>query len=234
MTMSICRNCGVEIADDLRHCPLCGASVDESQNGSGVEIAREPGTAIGRNQARRWLWDVASALMLTGALVVFAADYAFGFRVTWSRFPLLALAYIWIAISVVIFLRRRPALLWLLQTANLLALLLGLSLFTSGVTWFLQLALPLVLAISVLAMAVVAVVRRCSLSFLVALGAGLFAAGTLLVVIELLVTGFRTPDYSVSWSMVGFACGLSLFVLLLIIDRRLRERHEEVRKYFHL
>ena len=63
----------------------------------------------------------------------------------------------------------------------------------------------------------------------VTLGAGLAAIGA-----EYVLNRTLGHDAVVSWSLVVMACALSLSLALLLVHKRLKERHADIRRMFHL
>ena len=233
-SMRTCSKCAVEVEEGIERCPLCGTPLREGLPGPAAGAGEGSEPEVSESSVRRWLWEVISLLALTAAGILIAIDLASGFDVTWSRYPLSAIAFLWICATSAIALARRPLALVAALAAAVVAFLLVLELITGGTTWFLPLALPLVgMAIAVSAGAWL-VVRRLRLPLLpalavVVLGCGLAAIGT-----EYILNRYLKPGTVVSWSLVVMACAISLFLALLLIHKRLKERHSDIRRFFHL
>ena len=106
--MKTCRTCAVEVEEGVERCPLCGTPLRRDR---GVcppkrKKAREP--EVSESSVRRWLWEVISLLALTAAAILAAIDLASGFDVTWSLYPLSAVAFLWVCATSAIALARRP------------------------------------------------------------------------------------------------------------------------------
>jgi len=232
--MRICPNCGVEVDEHLSRCPLCKVSLaDEDEESNGEPEPEEIGPVTVSN-ARRWLWEVVSLVALTVALIVFASDFAFGFTLSWSRFPLSAVVFVWISATILITLSGKPLAIFVALTAAVATFLYALNQFTPQHDWFLPLALPLTLLVAFLAALVYLIATRARLSVLPVIAYVILALGVLLLGLELLLRAYRNMAPTVSWSLVAFACALSLFFLIHFINHRLRDRHLEYRKIFHI
>jgi uncharacterized membrane protein len=232
--MRTCSKCAVEVEEGIERCPLCGTPLREGLPGLPAEAkeGREP--EVSESSVRRWLWEVASLLALTAAAILIAIDLASGFDVTWSRYPLSAIAFLWICATSAIALAKRPLALVAALAAAVVAFLLVLELVTGGRAWFLPLALPLVAMVIAVSAGAWVIVSRLRLSLLpalavVVLGCGLAAIGT-----EYILNRYLQPSTVVSWSLVVLACAISLFLALLLIHKRLKERHSDIRRFFHL
>jgi hypothetical protein len=232
--MRTCSTCAVEVEDGIERCPLCGTPLREGLPDLPDAAGEGSGPEVSESSVRRWLWEVSSLLALTAAAILIAIDLASGFDVTWSRYPLSAIVFLWICATSAIGLARRPLALIAALAAAVVAFLLVLELITGGRAWFVPLALPL----AAMAMAEGAgawlIVSRLRLPLLpaiaaVVLGCGLAAIGT-----EYILNRYLKPGTVVSWSLVVLACAMSLFLALLLIHKRLKERHSDIRRFFHL
>ena len=237
-----CTECGVFI-EDADVCPLCGEPVDPSARASvdprpGAAEPRgdEPPTAGAQvvKNAKRWLVQMVSLVAFTAGLVIFASDFGFGFGVNWSVIPLVSIAFVWLAAISAIGLARRFGLLLTAQTLILGAFLFGLSRLAEVGAWFGPLALPITVMVGVLVGAGWLAATRLRLSRLQSLAVAILCAGFFVVGLEAAINRYLGLETPVSWSLVAFACSVSLFFLILFINRQLRERHAEYRRIFHL
>jgi len=232
--MRTCSGCGVEVEETADRCPLCGARLQEGPPGLPAEDKERLEPAVPESSVRRWLWEVISLLAVTAGGILFAIDLANGFDVTWSRYPLSAIALLWVCATSAIALAKRPLALCAALTSAVLAFLLVLELFTKGRAWFLPLALPLVALLIVVSTGLWVVVSRLRLSLLPAIAVVVLGCGLAAVGVEYLLNRYLPLDRVVSWSLVSLACSISLFLALLLINKRLGERHSDIRRLFHL
>ncbi len=234
--MKPCPHCGVLVEDGNSRCPLCLTPLDGDEG----RESGEGGAATGARRVpldsrpRFWLLEVLSLLAAVGAIVVFAADFAFGFALTWSPIPLSAIIYLWIVSVVVIGLGRRGVLLGVALTAATLAFLLVLDLLTDGAPWFITPALPLVLLGALLSGLLVWIGRRRGVSTLPAVAMVLVGGGLGSLGVELILGLSRGGPLRISWSVVVLACAVSLALVVLLVHRRLRLRHTSLERIFHM
>lgn len=243
--MTKCKNCGVMIEDGLDECPLCGEPVTEEarrqkETQQEKENALKPGTSVEPENestvrsAKIWLFEMVSLVAFTAGIVIFAADFAFDFTLSWSLYPLLAIGFVYLFTAAIIGFVRSPAVLLSVETAIVAGFLLLLDLLIGQRAWFLELGLPITLLVAVMTGLVAVVVIRLRLNALQGVAVGLLGTGILVVGIEFVINRARSADLLVSWSLIAFACTLSLFFLILFINKRLRERHAEFKKIFHI
>ena len=234
--MKTCPHCGVLVEDENARCPLCLTPLDDAEGSeSGVGYAPSGGgNTSPDSHPRFWLLEVLSLLAAVGAGVVFAADFAFGFTLSWSSIPLAAIIYLWIVSVVVVGLGRRGVLLGLALTAATLAFLLILDLVTKGNAWFFMPALPLTLLGALVSGLLVWIGRRRGVSRLPAVAMILVGGGLGSLGVELILGTSRGGPLRLSWSVVVLACAVSLALVLLLVHRRLRLRHTSLERIFHM
>jgi hypothetical protein len=233
--MTVCRNCGVQIDEAAARCPLCRAPLLEGEPEGGTT----PSTgAASRGRSapltRRRLWEIWSLFAGTGAAVVLVADFAYSLTVTWSRYPLVSVAFLWAAASLLLFLRRHRLLLLAAGTAALALFLLALDLLTPDRAWAPALALPLTVLAGALAALISAVARAWRARFFAMLAAVLAGAGLFVPGVEAVVSLYFSGQVRLSWSLVVFGCVLPLVGLLLYVQYRLKATRDDIRRIFHM
>ncbi len=262
--MPICPNCGVRIEDDQKNCPLCGAVPAADQQGGvqghenpaatreTTEIPRSGKEAEGgaptagrlrqekeketeREQRVRILFgEVISFIALAGAVVVFAVDYAYGMQVTWSRFPLITIAFLWLLLNIPYWLRGQGYLIVLLETIDLGAFLYMLDLFTPSVSWFAGLALPIAGGLGVIIMLAMGCIRLFRLSVLGSISAVLVGLGLYILWLERVINYYLYGRAYVSWSLVAAAAVIPIIVFLISFNMRLKRHGSNLKKHFHV
>jgi hypothetical protein len=244
--MKQCTNCGVEIEDDLQRCPLCGhlftgseedtvPELEDNGSGGGTPGRERPtGVAHAGRGARLWLWEVISLVTGAAGLIVAAADFAYGFDLSWSIYPLSGLGFVWVLLTVLIWLGRDLPLAYAAATIDVLALLYVLDVIIAGDPWFLRLALPITLLAAVIGGGAAAVARSLKLPVIPTMADGILAVGIFLTGLEIIFHFALGTGSILSWSIVALAGCLSISLLLLFVNKRLRERHADFKRVFHL
>jgi hypothetical protein len=233
--MPMCSNCGVEIENDYERCPLCGTSLS-GEAGAEPAGGGEYSEVIEQHDRRvRLLFrEIFGFIGLAGAVVVFAVDFAYGMDISWARYPLASIAFLWLAMFLIAVLKGRIYLIVLCETAATAAFLLLLDLFSAGGGWFLPLALPLTLAAGGLVLVSAAVIRRFRLSALGGISAGLISAGLYTVCAELVINAYLGGQLQPSWSFITAAAVIPIIAFLINFEKRLERRGSDLQKYFHV
>jgi hypothetical protein len=225
--MSLCQHCGVEVEDDARYCPLCRHPLQPGTEGEPHEPPPPPvPKPVG--SMRRWLLEFMSLLAVTAAIVVFAADFAFGMSLTWARYPLAAIAFVWLATVLLIRVSLAS------EVAAVSLFLFALDGFTQGSSWFFPVALPLTLLAGTILALTLAIVRMLDLSPFSIIATAVMGAAVFVVGLEMILNNHLAHRWFVSWSAAAFACTLPVVLLLFYLRRRFRPMQAEIRKRLQL
>jgi len=218
--MTYCSRCGVEVEERAEACPLCEAPIqrlDEPRE----EPARYPDVvAVPDRQVRYLVWILSTAALSSLALSFATLDVVLNQSITWSLYPLTAAGVIWLLITLVVAVARRPIFVIVGQAVATGGFLFFIDILDGRLHWFVPLALPIVAVVtgaSVLVWLVARVSRRAP----ALVGAAvLFGCGAGSVAVDLLVSAYL-GDPGMSWSFVVLGAAVPLMVFLLYFHVRL-------------
>ncbi|HHE37293.1 MAG TPA: hypothetical protein ENL20_01810 [Candidatus Cloacimonetes bacterium] len=233
--MPICKKCGVEIEEGLKFCPLCKTPLGEFTEPAETEEiqSRKLIPEISR-KSRSWLWELVTFLSFAGFIVIFAVDFAYGTNITWSRFPLVSIIFVWLSFTFIFRLKTRTYLQIILETLVLLILLWVLDLFIMAKPWFFRLALPIVLCLSFLTILNTFFFRKTRVSVFGILASSMISVGIFLLFLDFILHNYMEGKLLLSWSIVAFACIIPLVVFLLYFRKRLKKKGIDLQKFFHI
>lgn len=233
--MSYCVNCGVELDADLQRCPLCHTFVINPNELKKLEhtspYPREKGQVevVKRKDLGILLSVVLSATAASCALLnIFVFNQSM-----WSLLI--------IGICILLFVLAIPAVIYTKLPIYLSLLFDGIAIggylymityLTPSPEWFWQLALPIVVLVTLLVEILTLLIRSFPVSFITT-ALYIFAEAAILCVgIELLIDRFLNKQLQLSWSAVVLtACGIIVIALITLLSkRRLRD---EVRRRLH-
>ena len=229
--MSYCVNCGVELAASEKRCPLCGVEVlnpaQPTPDNPWQPYPHRDDPLIERLNRRFFAAVLFIALAFPTAICL-AIDYIYVGHLSWSLYVAGALAMLWCWLAPA-FLQKKPTFLKVMPPVSLS--LAGYlywieKLQPHPVQWFLPLALPLVLWLTVI-VTLIALLSQAKIiqgfaipaSLLVAVG--LIAAGT-----DLLISHYLEKGWRMSWSWFVLISCLAVAGLFLVIARRQKMRTE--------
>ncbi len=233
--MSYCVNCGVELEESLKRCPLCSTEVVNPRLRLPPDPAARPYPSkveqLERRAARRVFVALAMLMLVIPPVVCLICDVLAAGRVTWSAYVLgataLAYAYVLLPCSME---RPRAWLCLLVDCAVTLLFLFAIDWHLSG-GWFTPLALPLTLTASVAVAAVVLLFKKCRARFLCFAGL-LLAAGALCALVDLWVSLYLGYTPVLSWSFFVFPLCIILAAAALVLNKRAKFKDEVKRRFF--
>ncbi len=228
-----CANCGVKLADNVSHCPLCGTRAyhpdiqrvtAEGQYPRGVYPQKQPRSLVGQ--------VIMTVLFLLPLLIVPLCDLQINGQVTWSGYVTGAVLLGYIVLVLPSWFPRPNMVIFTPCNFAAAALYLHYICFAVGGDWFWTFALPVTGGVGLILTAVVTLTKYVPKGNLYTFGGACMALGGFMVAIEALLN--LTFDWArfVGWSLYPLI-GLVLLGGLLIylaINRYAREALE--RKFF--
>ena len=221
--MSYCVNCGVELADSEKHCPLCHVEVANPK-----ALWREPAERpysrhvdnLMRRIDQRYFAALAGLLLTIPGAISLLLDMIGDARLTWSAYVIggVALVYIFFLLPLY-FKKRHPVLFPALDCAAVLLYLLFIEQMNGG-GWFWGLGLPLTVAAGVCVIGLALLFTKTRFSVLVKAGGLLTAVGLFVVWAEISVRLYLYGAFKLNWSLYALAPCLVLAAAMLILDHR--------------
>ncbi|HSH75402.1 MAG TPA: DUF6320 domain-containing protein [Longimicrobiales bacterium] len=221
--MTYCSRCGVEVEERAEACPLCEAPIqrlDEPRE----EPARYPEVVAAPDRQVRYLvWISSTAALSSLALTFVTLDVVLNQRITWSLYPLTGAGVIWLLITLVVTVARRPIFVIVGQAVATGGFLFFIDTFDGRLHWFVPLALPIVTVVTLASVLVWLVARLSRRAPALIAAAVLFAGGAGSVAVDLLVSAYLGAP-GMSWSFVMVGAAVPLMVFLFYFHIRLGRR----------
>lgn len=233
--MIICKNCGVELEDDMLNCPLCGESVTGNKNVQPATPAELPAFTYAKmsQPQRKFTWEIVSLILFSGAFAAFIVDFIINRQITWSELP--------VAISLAVFCYVSLFAFWHKQiiiqiTAGFVLAslcLLILDELTGGLQWAVKLGMPLLFTSSLVIAALIAIIRQSKFKGINLIAYAFLGAALLCICTDGALSFFKTGSFHFTWSIIVFACAAPVVLVLLFVHFRLK-RGRSLEKTFHV
>ncbi|MBN1412612.1 MAG: zinc ribbon domain-containing protein [Spirochaetales bacterium] len=237
--MPFCSQCGVELDDDVKKCPLCSTPVfkaskkpaGQNQSFPDIPVDKPFPMTMEPKKMRLFVWEVMSICLLTPLLITLLTNIVIDFDITWSRFPLAVLSLVWLGATIPIFLYRIPALVVLLETFLLLGFLSGIDYLVDWkMDWFLPLALPIVIIVvfsTIVAVIPSLVVKKkgANIASFILFGIGVCTCG-----LDFVISSNLYHKLGISWSLYVMIPVTCTGLFLLYIHYRGKKVLDVVRK----
>ncbi len=233
--MPYCSDCGVELAPDARHCPLCGKPIDVPHEQASHEhyIDPEDRERLTDKERRIIVWETLSVSALIAALTVAAINFLVAHALTWSLYPLFSLAFIWVVFTSPLLLAGRPFWAVLLPAIALPAFLIGLDAVDGRLSWAPPVALPIAFTFEALTAAAAFFIRASKRKGANVIAYALLAIAGLCVGIEATVDHFVRRRVVLGWSAIVAIALVPIALFLFYLHYRIG-RKTNLRKLFRL
>ncbi|MBD5546597.1 MAG: hypothetical protein HDQ97_04260 [Lachnospiraceae bacterium] len=233
--MSYCVNCGVNLEPSLTECPLCNTPVinpkelyDEKKTSP---YPKERGQV---DVVKRKDLAILSSIVLIATSISCLLLNLFAFPGNpWSLFIIGACLLLFVLLFPAMIYTKLPIYISLLFDGIAVGLYLYMITFnTQSDRWFLELALPILLLVTILVEILALLLRSFSVSFITTSLYFFAETAFLCVGIELLIHHYINNPLKLTWSAVVLTvCGVIVVLLITVLSRR--RLRDAVRRRLH-
>lgn len=234
-----CKNCGVELEDTMLNCPLCGEPVDDNYSGSKVQnsnfISKQPlfGQAKMSKPQKKFTWEIVSVILLSGAIASFIVDFFINKGVTWSEYTVAIGLTIFSYVSLFAFWEQRTIVEIIGGFVVSSFFLFLLDALTKGISWSIQLAIPLLFAANFILIALIAIIRRSKFKGVNLIAFSFIAAALLCICTDAILSYSKNHFFHLRWSIIVSACIIPVTVILFFVHYRLK-KGRNLKRAFHI
>lgn len=233
--MSYCVNCGVELCDSAKECPLCNTPViNPRKPGQGQGISPFPEEKGQVETVKRKDWGILLSTVVLATAITCGLLNLLVFNMTaWSLAVIGVCVIVWVIfIPAVIYTKQSVYVSVLFDGAAVGIYLYMLAYMVHSFDWFWKLGLPITVWLTVIVEGFLFCLKKLPKSFLTR---GLYtftALGILCVGLEILIDYFLKGSISLLWSAVVLTvCSIiDIAIITMLSRRRLRNA---VRKRLH-
>jgi len=241
--MPVCPDCGVELAESARHCPLCRAAVEPDGNGQSDGSAAtsfpektvdpEQFDQLTGSQKRKAFLEVFAVCVVIVCVTLLAVELLVDRRISWSLYPIASVLFLFVLVCVPVAAdghRWWAAVLVALATP---LYVLALDLLDPTRSWFITTGGPIVCIVegSILGSAVS--ISRLRHKGVNAISIALVAAAAGCAGIEAVADMAASGSVELAWSAVVAVTCLPVAGLLFYLHHRITRR-ASLKKLFHL
>ena len=232
-----CKNCGVELEDDMPACPLCGEPVMNNDPGS-TSLSKERHASLHTNPKmtqpqKKFVWEIVSLILLCGAIVTFIVDFIISGRITWSEYPAAICLMIFCYVSLFAFLNRAR----LVKIAGGFFLsslcLVILDFLTGRFQWSIKLGIPLLFVSNLVVAVMIAIIERTKYKGINLIAYAFIGAALLCLSADGILSLYKNELFRIRWSAIVAICVMPVVVMLLFTHFRLK-KGRSLEKTFHI
>ena len=229
-----CINCGVELADSEKKCPLCGTVVFHP------ELPRPEGEPPYPQERRQKEYEVDRTGALFIITVLFAlplvssllVDWQVNSKISWSGYVALAILLCYGLVVLPMWFRRPNPVIFAPIDFALIALYVLYIAVKSGGHWYLDFALPVIGGAALIVCASVALLRYLRRAYLFIFGGAFILSGGYMVLLELLLNNSFHLSTTFLWSFYPLAACVIIGSMLIIIGVSPPLRESLRKKFF--
>lgn len=232
--MAICINCGVELEDRIKVCPLCGQVQGKSDEQEPLP-SNYPSGIIGlhKKENRRYLWELSGIITFSGIAVCTIVDLLISKGLKWSLYSDTAVLALWIILTLFLYTYKRT---WIIVPGLLLTFLAALffiDLIGPGRKWFLPVGLPLTAAAFISAAIIIVLYRVAHLKGFNVLALALIVLSGFCIITEMILDKFLFGKADLRWSLITAISVLPVASILFFYHYRLKKGNR-LDSFFHV
>jgi cytochrome c oxidase subunit IV len=232
--MNICINCGVELEEGLKKCPLCGRNPGE-RVAQDLITDNKPSNIINlqKKENLRYLWELFTIIAFSGISVCTILDLLISKGLRWSLFSDISIIAAWIIITLFLFARRRRVVIIPSLAMTILTSLFLIDLIHKGIEWFLPVGLPVTLSLFVAVGIITILYEEAHLKGLNIVAAGLIVLSSLSIITEFVLDKYLHGDINMRWSLITSVSILPVALILVFYHYRLKKGNR-LDSFFHV
>jgi phosphatidylserine synthase len=232
--MNLCSNCGVELEENLKQCPLCGNKQSDPADGK-AETMNYPSDIIHlhKKETRKNIWELSGIIAFSGIAVCTIVDLVIGKGVKWSLFADVSIISAWLFLTFILLRFRKP---WILITglsSTLLFMLLMFDLISEKAHWFIPVGLPVALSAVLLVCLNVILYKFARFKGFNILAIIFLSVAGFCILLEIILDRFVKGHVNVRWSLLAAVSILPIALVLLFVHYRMKKGNK-LDRYFHV
>ncbi len=220
--MSYCVNCGVELHESEKKCPLCDTVVINPNvlSGEPVEsVFPQEQKLVDMLESRRWWAGIFAIVLAIPASICLLCNFGIQKELGWSLIVTAALIMVWLFIGPPLLMRKTNyILLFVIYTVGILFFLFVMC-WQVGGDWFLSIAVPVVLCFMTV-MSINAIVIKNNVAKLYSAATFFLTIGALVVAVEIITDYYLHKEIDLSWSLIALVPCALMSVLYIIIQKK--------------
>lgn len=231
--MSYCVNCGVELENGVKSCPLCDVAVINPAEKDKIPTAPAYPQRLEIPKAlnRRFIAFILSMVLIIPNIVVALVKFLFVESLP-TPFIYCGSALCWVLFVLpLLFRKAKPFLIWFVDTVAVLAATWFIYYLVPDGGWFIPLALPIILSFSFcvgLLMVLFGFYRDGPIRTIITLAVMSFFG----IILDVAINRFVGGEKLLGVSLIVSACFVALMVFFTVVAKSRRFRAWVTRKFF--
>jgi len=232
--MTLCANCGVELDDGLKVCPLCGRNPENSSEKNEPASVNASGVMqLHRKETRKFLWELNGIIAFSGIAVCTIVDLITNKSLNWSLYSGVSVLAAWIILTLVLFTYKWSLVMVSALMITILAALYIIDLLSGGQEWFFPVALPITASAFMVAGIVMIIYKYLKLKGLNVIASGLIVLSGFLIITEMSLDKYLRGIVELHWSLIAAVSIFPVAMLLFFYHYRMKKGNR-LDSFFHV
>ena len=240
--MNVCINCGVELDNNVRICPLCGLVAGEKPEIPEMKDLQKPVVKgnilreiknLTSDQKHKLFWEISGIILGSGAVVTLLINLIVSNSINWAKYVLVASFTAFVIVSALTLWRRRPFLMFIASLVSLILMLLFFDFVSYSSDWGAKLGVPILISFYVLLLIVLLVIRLSNQVGFNILAIIFIALGLFLVCTEFFITLYFHKKILLTWSIIAAGSMIPVATILFFVHFKLK-KGIELKRFFHI
>ncbi len=232
--MVICVNCGVELDDGLKICPLCCKDPEKKEDNEYYSENSPSGIIhLRKIENKRELWELSGIIAFSGIVICTIIDLIISKGLRWSLFSDVSISAAWMILTLFQFAYKRILTIFILLMLTILAALFFINLIGTGKEWFFPLGLPETVAAFTSAGAIILLYKVVHLKGLNLISAALMVLSVFFIITEIILDKYTSGTVNILWSLIVAVSILPVALVLFFYHYRLKKGHH-LDSFFHI
>lgn len=229
-----CINCGVELADSEKNCPLCGTVVfhPELSRPDGDPTFPPQKKAKPEEVERAGALFILTVLFALPAVIMLLVDWQVNRRIVWAGYASLALVLLYVLAVLPLWFKKANPVIFVPSDFAAVALYVLYICVKSGGYWYLGFALPVIAGAAVIVCATLALLRYLRRGWLFIFGGAFILTGAYMVQVEYLLNRVFMLSDSFIWAFYPLAACVIVGGLLILVGMCRPIRESLYKKFF--
>ena len=232
--MVLCVNCGVELDEGLKICPLCGKDPSDVTNQEHIsDTYPSEIIQLKKKENRKYYWELSGILAFSGIAVCTIIDLIISKELRWSLLSDVSIAAAWVILTVYQFKYKSTVIMFSCLLLTILAALFLIDLIATGRAWYFPVGLPVTLAFFLAAGIIIFLYRTLHLKGLNIIAAGLMVLSGFLIILEIILDKYLKGTVNIRWSIISGVSILPVALILFFYYYRLKKGNR-LDSFFHI
>jgi hypothetical protein len=232
--MTLCVNCGVELDDGLKVCPLCGK--DPGNIGEEEHISNNYPSGIielQRKENRKYFRELGGIIAFSGIAVCTFLDLLISKRLSWSLFSDVSITAAWVILTLYQFAYKRTLTVVIFLIVTILAAIYLIDLIATGREWFFPVGLPVTIALFISAGTVIILYRAAHLKGLNIIASAFIVLSGYCIITEMIFDKYLKGFVDLHWSLIVAVSALPVAMIFFFYHYRLKKGNR-LDSFFHI